>query len=245
MTTWVVGDVHGCAEELALLLERLALGPGDRLISVGDLFHRGPDPSGVLDLLEGAKASFILGNHEHAVLARAGLAPARADGSDRPALRLTFPPLEPGDLAGDGRRALNAPRERLAEFLVFLQGHRGYFLEQAGVDGAAATRDGRPWRVVHANLPREKPLREARPEEFFTLRRLGWRKGFWFEHDLGPELTVYGHVPDQEVKRRIVGGKLVALGLDTGCVYGGALTAYAPELERFESVRARRAWAER
>jgi hypothetical protein len=245
VTTWILGDVHGCAEELECLLARLALGPGDRLLSVGDLFHRGPDPAGVLDLCEAAGAGFILGNHAHAVLARAGLAPARADGSDRPPRRAAFPPLEPADLAGDGRRILNAPRERLADFLLFLQGHRGYFLEHAGVAGAGPTRDGRPWRIVHANLPSKRPLQEARPEEFFSLRRSGLRRGFWYDHDLGPELTIYGHVPDHEVKRRVVGGALVALGLDTGCVYGGSLTAYAPELARFESVRARRAWAER
>ncbi|HVS08844.1 MAG TPA: metallophosphoesterase, partial [Planctomycetota bacterium] len=49
MATWVVGDIHGCAEELARLLERLATGSGDRLVAVGDLFHRGPDPAGVVD----------------------------------------------------------------------------------------------------------------------------------------------------------------------------------------------------
>ena len=51
MKTWVVGDIHGCAEELAKLLEEIKLGPEDRFISVGDLYHRGPDPVGVVDIL--------------------------------------------------------------------------------------------------------------------------------------------------------------------------------------------------
>ena len=63
MTSWIVGDIHGCAEELALLLAELALGPGDRLVSCGDLFHRGPDPVGVMDLLAECRGAFVLGNH--------------------------------------------------------------------------------------------------------------------------------------------------------------------------------------
>jgi hypothetical protein len=38
-------------------------------------------------------------------------------------------------------------------------------------------------------------------------------------------------------------GKLVALGLDTGCVYGGRLCAYSPELDELVSVSATRAYA--
>ncbi len=41
-----------------------------------------------------------------------------------------------------------------------------------------------------------------------------------------------------------LGGRLVALGLDTGCVYGGRLSAYSPELDAFERVPAARAYVE-
>ncbi|MBC8329836.1 MAG: metallophosphoesterase, partial [Planctomycetes bacterium] len=66
--TWIVGDIHGCAEELAELIDGLQLGPEDRLISVGDLYHRGPDPLGVARLLVAAGAEIVLGNHEHVLL---------------------------------------------------------------------------------------------------------------------------------------------------------------------------------
>ena len=52
MTTWIIGDVHGCAAELAELLKHLTPGRDDRLLSCGDLLHRGPDPLGVIDLME-------------------------------------------------------------------------------------------------------------------------------------------------------------------------------------------------
>lgn len=239
MATWIVGDIHGCAAELARLLERLALGPADEVVAVGDLFHRGPDPTGVLDLLAAARARFVLGNHERAVLRRVGLAPELADGSDRPARRDEFPALEAEDLAGDGGRPLSAPPERRADFLRFLQGHAGYFLE-----GAGRTPDGRAFLVVHAGVvPGQRP-RETRPSALTGLRRLAGRgRPYWYEVYAGPELVLFGHTPSRVPRAFHAGGRLVALGLDTGCVYGGALTAYSPELDRLEGVPAARAYA--
>jgi hypothetical protein len=49
--TIIVGDVHGCLAELDALLEYVGFSRGDRLVSVGDLVVRGPDPTGVLDRL--------------------------------------------------------------------------------------------------------------------------------------------------------------------------------------------------
>ena len=241
MATWVVGDVHGCAEELGRLIGELALGPGDGLVAVGDLFHRGPDPAGVLDLLAGAGARFVLGNHERAVLRRVGLAPERADGADRPPRREEFPPLDEADLAGDGGRPLAAPAERRADFLRFLQGHAGYFLE-----GEGRTPDGRGFLVVHAGLVPGRRPRDSRPGELTGLRRLGGRgRPYWYEVWQGPELVLFGHTPSRVPRAFHAGGRLVALGLDTGCVYGGALTAYSPELDELRSVPAARAWARR
>jgi hypothetical protein len=59
VTTLVVGDVHGCAAELDELVDRV--GP-DRLVLVGDLFTRGPDPVGVWDTVR--RAESVLGNHD-------------------------------------------------------------------------------------------------------------------------------------------------------------------------------------
>ncbi|MEO0660189.1 MAG: metallophosphoesterase, partial [Planctomycetota bacterium] len=83
MATWILGDIHGCASELAALLERIAPGPDDAIVSCGDLVHRGPDPAGVCDLLAAHGARFVLGNHELRVLERVGIAPRRHDGADR------------------------------------------------------------------------------------------------------------------------------------------------------------------
>ncbi len=71
--TIIVGDVHGCRDELEALLSRVAFTPGDRLVMVGDLVVRGPDPAGTLDLLLSLGARSVRGNHEHRLLrCRAG-----------------------------------------------------------------------------------------------------------------------------------------------------------------------------
>ena len=69
----VVPDVHGCANTLTTLLDRLALTPQDQLFLLGDYIDRGPDSGGVLDklrqLAEGGFQVYPLrGNHEQYLL---------------------------------------------------------------------------------------------------------------------------------------------------------------------------------
>jgi hypothetical protein len=246
VTTWTIGDIHGCADELGLLLERLDLGPTDVVLAVGDLFHRGPDPIGVMDHLKRVGARFILGNHELRVLERLGLAPRRVDASDRPPLRTDFPDLEDTDLAGDGRRPCDVPPERRHELATYLQSHDGFFLERAGLEHAGPTPDGREWCAVHAGLVPGKAPGMVGPEDLVSLRRLDRRgRPFWYEVYTGPNLIIFGHTPGRIPRARRTDGRLVALGIDTGCVYGGKLTAYSPELDKIVQVSAKTTYAKR
>ena len=47
--TLIVGDVHGCWEELQELLRAAQIGDGDQVIAVGDIVDRGPDSAKVLE----------------------------------------------------------------------------------------------------------------------------------------------------------------------------------------------------
>lgn len=216
---WVIGDVHGCAAELDVLLAALELGADDEVFAVGDLFHRGPDPVGVYERLRALpRFRTVLGNHEAALL-------RRADVGD-PARRWL----------GDGGAAI-APAfaARADEILAWLRG-APFFLRGDGAAGA------RPWIVVHGSLIPGTPP-ERTPERVLT----GWHRlgaapdaPAWVEGWRGPELALFGHRRSASGPRRGPGGDLLAFGLDTGCVYGGALTALRIEDGATRSVRARR-----
>lgn len=67
--TIVVGDVHGCYEELLSLLGAVEFSARDRLVCVGDLIVKGEKNREVLDLfMSDARFSSVLGNHDRAVL---------------------------------------------------------------------------------------------------------------------------------------------------------------------------------
>lgn len=66
--TIIVGDVHGCAQELEDLLDACGYEPADRLIFAGDLVARGPDSHRVVKLARKLGAQAVLGNHDAHVL---------------------------------------------------------------------------------------------------------------------------------------------------------------------------------
>ncbi|MDQ2974450.1 MAG: metallophosphoesterase [Acidobacteriota bacterium] len=69
--TIVVGDIHGCYDELIALLEKLELRDSDRVVSVGDLIAKGPKSREVLQLfMTDSRFSTVIGNHDLAVRRR-------------------------------------------------------------------------------------------------------------------------------------------------------------------------------
>ncbi len=63
--TIIIGDIHGCFEELLDLLKKVDLRPDDLLVSVGDLVDRGPNPRSVVGLFrQRLNSVVVMGNHE-------------------------------------------------------------------------------------------------------------------------------------------------------------------------------------
>lgn len=79
MSTLIIGDVHGCAEELQELLARVA---PTRTVMVGDAYTRGPDPVGVHALIAQHRIEGVRGNHDQRLLDCArGLRPTDVEGA--------------------------------------------------------------------------------------------------------------------------------------------------------------------
>ena len=63
--TIVIGDLHGCFDELTDLLDLINLRKGDRVVAVGDLVVKGPKNGEVLDLfIQDKRFSSVIGNHD-------------------------------------------------------------------------------------------------------------------------------------------------------------------------------------
>ncbi|MEF8886184.1 MAG: metallophosphoesterase family protein [Haloarculaceae archaeon] len=88
--------------------------------------------------------------------------------------------------------------------------------------------------VVHGGIDHRKPLRAHDRQDLLNMRSLagdGYERPYWFEaREEGPRVF-FGHTVLREPFE-----SPYAVGLDTGCVYGGQLTAYDCGRDRFVSV---------
>jgi hypothetical protein len=66
--TIIIGDVHGCIDELHALLRACAVTPDDEVILAGDLVAKGPDSRAVVQLARERRFTAVLGNHDAHVL---------------------------------------------------------------------------------------------------------------------------------------------------------------------------------
>jgi serine/threonine protein phosphatase 1 len=195
--TIVIGDLHGCFEEALALLDRLAVRDDDRVIFTGDLVDRGPKPRECVELA--MRHECILGNHEEKHLQQR----TRADAD-----------LSPDHLRT--RRALGAEHyayfEKLPTF-VRLPEH-GAVVVHAGVMPRVAIEAQDPYHLLHAQCVRPPERKSFWPSKAPPTHT------FWTNHWRGPERVVFGHT--------VLDKPLVsehAVGIDTGCCFGGPLTA--------------------
>lgn len=254
MARYAIGDVQGCCDALQGLLKTLRFSADrDRLYFVGDLVNRGPQSLETLRLVRalGANACTVLGNHDLHLLAhhfdpdrplrRGDTLQPVLDAPDREQLVgwLLEQPLlihEPdsGDVllhAGlvpewsievaltQAREAAHALRRSPRRFLASMYGNQpDRWREDLGKEDR--------WRFTVNVLTR---LRYCRADGTIDLKlkdapgRVAppWRP--WFEHPhrlSSGARVIFGHWSTLGLLRRPN-----LLALDTGCVWGGSLTA--------------------
>jgi protein phosphatase len=231
----IVGDVHGCAHELESLLETLGYTPdelgtwrhvtGRKAVFVGDLVDRGPRVPDVLrivmSMVEAGTAIAVPGNHDLKLVRK--LRGKDVQITHGLAASLAQLDLEPAEF-----------RDRVTGFLDGLVSH--FVLD-----------DGR-LVVAHAGMKQEMQGRGSGKVRDFALygETTGETDDFglpirhnWAAEYRGPAHVVYGHtpVPDPEWLNRTI-------NLDTGCVFGGKLTALRWPEKELVSVPAAHVYAE-
>jgi protein phosphatase len=219
----IIGDVHGCSAELDELLA--LLGKDRKLIFLGDLVDRGPDSVGVLrrvmELVSEGQALCVPGNHD----IRLARALAGKDVSKSHGLAETLAALE-GESA-EFREQVRTFIEGLVSHLVLDEGrlcvaHAGMRADMQG-RGSPAVREFALYGETTGEI-----------DEFGLPVRYPWAREY-----RGSAAVVYGHtpVPTPEWLNNTI-------DIDTGCCFGGQLTALRwPERENV-SVEAHRVYCE-
>jgi hypothetical protein len=154
--TLVVGDVHGCLDELRALVAAAGLTDDDDVVFVGDLVAKGPDSAGVVGWARARRAAAVLGNHDdHVLRARRGestkeahvrvaatLSQADADWLAARPLWLRLPALDAPHVVVHGGMVAGVPVEQQARENLLA-------MRSVTPDGRASKRiEGAPWGAL-------------------------------------------------------------------------------------------------
>jgi serine/threonine protein phosphatase 1 len=210
---YAIGDIHGELEKLDELLDSLPLSEGDRLVFLGDYVDRGRDSFGVIERLIRLQSSwpcvFLLGNHESMFLDFLGWTDTAYFGGD-------------AFLLNGGNRTLESyglfDRSEVKNYKL-PQDHENFLLSLK-----LYHREG-DYLFVHAGINRDL-LREN--DVGYVLHKTRVEDLLWnrstceLPHNM-PVTIVYGHTPSEDFKVRW--NLPFNVGIDTGAVFGGPLTA--------------------
>ncbi|KAF2497630.1 Metallo-dependent phosphatase [Lophium mytilinum] len=239
----IVGDVHGCKDELQALLDKVKFrAPHDHLILTGDMISKGPDSAGVVSLARSLSASCVRGNHEDRMLL--ALADMRGHHAALPG---------PAEDPTNGRDLLDEEsfshgdytfRSLAREFddkqIKWLQACP-VILRVGEIAGFGEM------VVVHAGLVPGIPLERQDPYHVMNMRTIDLDTRLPSENREGTPWEklwnkYQSRVPSQSAERSSVvyghdskRGKNIhkySFGLDSGCVAGGRLTALVIEAGR-------------
>jgi len=203
MAIFAIGDIHGCFQALERLLQKLPIEwEEDYLVFLGDYIDRGPDPRLTLEGVMELKEAF--GDRVIPLMGNHEWMFLRyLHGVDEDVYLLNGGDVTLAQFSRGGK--LDVPPEVVA----FLRGLPYYWETERYI-------------FVHAGLRPGRPLHAQRPEDLLFIRG----EFIFSDYDWGKRV-IFGHTPFSTpfVARN-------KIGIDTGCVYGGELTALRlPDVE--------------
>lgn len=228
----VISDIHGCAAELAQLLQKTNARP-EEVIFLGDYVDSGPDSLSVLETvrewcIQGAEA--LLGNHDDLFLQWledkeiifyygrvGGIATINSF-----LHRLGMDRVEYSQLENDEKKE-NELRKIIKDHydkqITFLQSRPLFKKDEELI-------------YVHAGINPKKGLDKSNKIELLNIRN-----EFIYEYK-GRETVIFGHTPASKIHgdNNVYFGPNRVIGIDGGCVFGGQLNALIISNGEFSST---------
>lgn len=218
MSTYAIGDIHGCLRTLQALLDTVRPAAGDKFVFLGDYIDRGPDSKGVIDRItalrrQGFEVVCLRGNHEQMLIEAL---------ANRQALEFWLHNGGEETLASFGAESLDKVPETYLDFFQnteYWHETNGFLCVHGGIDG-------------------------AQPDPLSDPKRLMWARQWYGSIDynwLGGRIILHGHTPmykSEILEQHADLERQRYLNLDNGCVYAlrryglgeiGRLTAFCLE----------------
>lgn len=214
MKTFVIGDIHGCLEQLQELLE--VISPDlrkDRLIMLGDYIDRGPNSYLTLQKVIKLQEEF---GAQHVVLLRGNHEQMALDYLHNPSYRLNW-----RYNGGDSTLAdFQKHGDDLTNYEGFLQGLPCYFEDEHFV-------------YVHGGIRQGISLSQQKASDLLWIR-----DEFFLNPASETKPVIFGHTPTRWIngtwKPFIQQNRI---GIDTGCIFGGFLSAVVLEEGVIKEIR--------
>ncbi len=211
MKTLVIGDIHGCFNEMVDLIDQAGLTENDRIIALGDLFDRGPDsPAVYLFFKNHPRACSLMGNHErkHLLSYRGLTEPSISQILTRQQFRETY------------REAIDF----MADLPLFLELPEAILIH--GMLEPGIPLDKQSEAILVGSLSGEARLKRKSSQPWYKI------------HD-GAKPVIAGHHDYSKEGKPVVVDDSVFL-IDTGCCFGKSLSGLLLPDFKLVSVKSRK-----
>ena len=225
-TTVVIGDVHSCIEELNELLNVISYNPYTiRLVFLGDLFDRGTDSLACVRKVMEMNAECVMGNHEAKHI--------KWHNNELKKILTGQPNLmrSMNDQEQDVNNQLTDDEFKwLSSLPTMIDLGDNFYAIHAGVEPYYSFEEQRPDKMLRVRYVNDEG-------KMVPLDNMLQPKGsyLWSERWSGRQSIIYGHNPRVDFKPRynsytnpvydLPQPQSYCLGIDTGCCFGGYLTA--------------------
>lgn len=234
-----IGDVHGCIDELKSLIKEIDLQIGDVLYFLGDLIDRGPDSVGVVryvfELSKKYDTKLIVGNHEEKFFRYLNHI------KNKPKLLLEMIGIDEFEYLNNN---LNTEEKCFIQNAYFNLNipELGILLVHGGVPKIELLESDINYKYQYPTpkaLQKISLLTKTRYLDengvFVSSNQLTASSYFWAErYPKRYKFVIFGHTPFIQNTAKYFYN---AMGIDTGCVYGGWLTAaICSEKNKYKTV---------